>query len=369
MAEENPMLAGAPKNDEQWASITYPKLLSAKLDGFRVLIKAQGAVTRKLLPLANVYTRNYLSRPSLIGLDGECLVADENGSISDPLIYNRTQSQLASFNGEPNFIFMVFDCFNNPDAPYSERLAEAARIIEAKNDPRIKLVQHDFYYDLESVKAKALDLIKEGYEGAMLRDPNGRYKHGRSTVKEQGLLKVKAFFMEANVAEEEAEIVGYEELESNRNLPETNLLGRSKRSSHKDNMIPLGTMGALVCRSPNYPETFKIGSGFTESQRQAFWEQREEYIGKQVTFKHQAEGALDKPRFPVFVRVHEYDIPDENNPKVAAKIATRNALLSKIRSWEAICLGQDKNAGTGDIDLNWQSLENLTTRLARLSRE
>lgn len=256
---------------------------------------------------------------------------------------------------------MVFDCFNNPEAPYRERLAEAAKIIEEACDPRIRLVQHDFYHDLDSVKAKAMDLIQEGYEGAMLRDPEGRYKLGRSTVREQGLLKVKAYFMEQYVVEEEAEIVGYEELESNRNLPETNNLGRSKRSSHKENMIPLGTMGALICKSPNYPETFKVGSGFTEYQRQAFWEQREEYVGKQVTFKHQAEGALDKPRFPVFIRVHEYDAPNETTALVRAKVTKRSQLLSLIRHQEALVLGQYSESGMVLLEKLTQELRDLSS--------
>ena len=32
--------------------------------------------------------------------------------------------------------------------------------------------------------------LEQGYEGVMLRDPNGLYKFGRSTMREQGLIQV-----------------------------------------------------------------------------------------------------------------------------------------------------------------------------------
>ena len=45
--------------------------------------------------------------------------------------------------------------------------------------------------------------LNAGYEGLMLRDPNGIYKFGRSSVKENILLKVKEFM------DDEAEIIAF----------------------------------------------------------------------------------------------------------------------------------------------------------------
>jgi len=47
--------------------------------------------------------------------------------------------------------------------------------------------------DLEEFKACEEKFLKEGYEGIMARSPHAPYKVGRSTLKEQGLLKIKRF--------------------------------------------------------------------------------------------------------------------------------------------------------------------------------
>lgn len=78
--------------------------------------------------------------------------------------------------------------------------------------------------------------IKEGYEGTILRSPSGLYKYGRSTVKEAYLLKMKIF------QDEEFEVVGFIEMNHNRNEATKDALGNTERSSHRENMIPSGTL-------------------------------------------------------------------------------------------------------------------------------
>ena len=84
----------------------------------------------------------------------------------------------------------------------------------------------------------------EGYEGIMLRDPFGRYKHGRSTLKEGGLAAIKRF------VDAEARIVGtYEQME-NTNEKQINELGRSSRSHAK-----AGKLAGDVRRFPRCRES------------------------------------------------------------------------------------------------------------------
>ena len=54
--------------------------------------------------------------------------------------------------------------------------------------------------------------LDDGYEGLMLRAPDGPYKFGRSTVKENTLLKVKNFL------DDEAEVIGFKEQTTNTNV-------------------------------------------------------------------------------------------------------------------------------------------------------
>jgi len=135
--------------------------------------------------------------------------------------------------------------------------------------------------------------LTDGYEGIMLRTPNGRYKFGRSTEKEQILLKLKRF------EDCEATVTGYEERMHNGNEATKDNLGRTERSSHLANLTPMGTLGALIVTNEQFGE-FKVGTGLDDSQRLHIWQNREKYLGASITVKYQPTGIKDKPRFPVY---------------------------------------------------------------------
>jgi DNA ligase 1 len=124
--------------------------------------------------------------------------------------------------------------------------------------------------------------------------PKSRYKFGRSTAKEGTLLKLKRF------TDDEAVIVGFEEELFNGNAAVVDELGHTKRSSHQENMVGKGRLGAMVCKTRDGVE-FRIGTGFVASQRQELWDTRSSLVGKLVKYKHFPIGAKTAPRFPVFL--------------------------------------------------------------------
>jgi DNA ligase-1 len=142
--------------------------------------------------------------------------------------------------------------------------------------------------------------LAEGYEGICFRTPNSPYKYGRSTPKEQYLVKMKRF------ETAEAIVVGVVEEMHNSNPAERNELGYQERPSNKRGMVGKGRVGALVCRPFDGNETFQIGSGFTQIQREQMWaslhsDGENPVIGKIVQYKHQPHGRKDKPRIPIFL--------------------------------------------------------------------
>jgi DNA ligase 1 len=149
---------------------------------------------------------------------------------------------------------------------------------------------------LDAFEAKQLE---RGLEGVILRAPNGPYKFGRSSTNEGTLLKLKRF------EDSEATIIGVEELLSNQNDAMTNALGHTERSSHKANMKPMGTMGALNVRDLKTKVEFSIGTGFDADTREKFWRHRKDAIGKLVKYKYFAGGSKDKPRFPVYLGMRD----------------------------------------------------------------
>jgi DNA ligase-1 len=138
--------------------------------------------------------------------------------------------------------------------------------------------------------------LEKGYEGVMVRDPHGLYKFGRSGKTDKWLCKIKRF------EDAEAEIIGVVEQMRNDNPQTLDHLGRNKRTSHKANKVPKGTLGTLVCRLPSGVE-FEIGTGMDDLQREDMWVAPP--IGKIVKFKFQPTGIKDKPRFPVFLGIRE----------------------------------------------------------------
>jgi DNA ligase-1 len=127
----------------------------------------------------------------------------------------------------------------------------------------------------------------------MLRSPEGRYKFGRSTLKEGILLKWKRFH------DDKAGIIGFEEKMHNANQAAEDELGYTKRSTSKVGMIPAGTLGALLVKNKT-GVSFAIGTGFDDAMRKVIWESRDQHIGRLVTFTYQELSRYGVPRFPVF---------------------------------------------------------------------
>lgn len=268
--------------------LSYPLLASPKLDGIRAVVLDGQLVSRKLKPIPNDFIRNALSRPCLDGLDGELIV----GSPTDPGIYLKTNSAVMSKSGDPAFTYYVFDIHSMP-AKFSDRLAELSEQVGV--DPRIVILEHKTINNEAELIAYQEWCLEQGYEGVMLRRPSASYKYGRSTLKEQTLVKLKVF------EDGEATVLGMTEEMHNANEATTNALGHTERSSHKANKVGKGRMGTLVVRDLDTNVEFEIGGGFTAAHRQEFWDQAGSVVGRIVKYKHFPHGAKDKPRHPVFL--------------------------------------------------------------------
>lgn len=279
-----PLLAGKFDADK----IRFPVLASAKIDGVRCIIINGVAMSRSLKPIPNAYVQKQIGKAKYNGLDGELMV----GWIGGKDVYRNTVSAVMSEDGEPNFTFWVFDNCTNPTLPFSKRFESVQKFDGEKNInvlPHFNIDDHDA---LDKFEAKQL---QRGLEGVILRSYSGHYKYGRSSTNEGILLKLKRF------EDSEATILDVEELLSNQNEAKKNALGHTERSSHKDNMVPMGTMGALNVRDLKSKVEFSIGTGFDAADREAFWKDRKSMIGKIVKYKYFASGSKDKPRFPVFL--------------------------------------------------------------------
>lgn len=292
-----PMLAGKlptkTENGRQTLDLSklrFPLRMDVKLDGIRGCVVNGRLVSRTLKAIPNREISGYLSRPEYEGLDGELIVGDPTA----PDCCNRTSSYVSSPDktGEP-WCYYVFDRWNST-AGYLERRAT----LESVESDRVVIVSSVQVDDMEQLEAIETALIAAGYEGAILRDPNGLYKYGRGTATKGDLIKLKRF------SDFEAEIVGCQEELHNGNVAERNELGRTKRSTHQANKHGKGSLGAFECVALNgvhEGQRFFVGTGFSQAQREAFWRGGRGMLGQAIKVKSFPVGFLNAPRFPVFL--------------------------------------------------------------------
>lgn len=282
MSAVRPMLGVNAPSD--LSSLHYPMYLSPKLDGVRAIVKDGVVYSRSGKPIPNKKVQQAYGH--LQGYDGELIY----GSPTDSNVYNKTVSAVMTEDG-PEVDFYVFDFWNSPQMPYSFRYDW----LEKQCFYHINLVtQHEVTCESDVCKYEKI-YLDLGYEGVMLRNPNAMYKHGRSTVKEEGLLKVKRF------VDSEAIITNVTPLFRNTNEAKTDALGYTERSTCKENMIAANMLGSISVKDLYTNIEFSIGSGFDELTRIELWEQKDQLIGRVVKYKHFPVGEKDKPRFPVFI--------------------------------------------------------------------
>ncbi len=136
-------------------------------------------------------------------------------------------------------------------------------------------VDLDTHLGMENFKNFNKDSIIKGYEGIMIKDPESFYECKRSTT----WLKSKPFI------EISLEVKDYEE-------------GTGRNA---------GKLGAIIAEGKDDDKYFKtnVGSGFTDLQREEFWEKKEKLLGQIIEIRADSisksqDGKNWSLRFPRF---------------------------------------------------------------------
>jgi len=280
-----PMLA----TDAELDKLRFPLLASAKLDGFRAIVKGGVVLSRSLKPIPNVYVQEAFRNCEYF--DGELIFGDPTAKD----VFRRSSTAVMSDAHEDgkDVRLFAFDHIADVSAPYRARHCILKVSHKEKKNKRVILHEQHVVTCLDTLLKLEEKLLNEGYEGLILRDPASPYKFGRSTVKEGYLLKLKRF------VDAEAVVIGFEERMHNGNEATTNELGRTKRSSHMAGKTGRGDLGALVVRFGDVE--FNIGTGFDDVERRTVWGDRDSYLGRLAKFKYFPVGVKEAPRHPVFL--------------------------------------------------------------------
>lgn len=289
-----PMLAApTPANLE---SLRFPLYASPKLNGIRCLGVAGKAQTRsgKLVP--NLCVQKAFSSGVCDGLDGELIVGDPCHNEVLP----RTVSGVMTMDSIPTDLrYYVFDMWQS-----SLSFRARKQFICGMDTPLLEfgievVILHPLIMDsVDDLLYYEKVVLELGYEGLVTRNMDCKYKNGRSTPIEQGMVKIKRFL------DSEAVIVGYKERMHNDNRLEQSELGYAKRSTAWDGKIPTGTLGSFECRDVHTSALVSVGTGYTDAERAELWQYRDQFVaqGQLLKYKYFPIGMVDNvPLLPSYL--------------------------------------------------------------------
>jgi DNA ligase-1 len=267
----------AQKFDEKRVSKWDSMIVERKLDGIRCFsIVRDGAVVmyaRSGKPITNFIDS---IGPSLISMGDGCYDGELMGD--DFVALMRQAYRKGDVETDGTFLALFDFCsleeWDSKDATtsYVDRLVTLYDRISTLDDEDNSISYVDketlsVSEDSDLVKVLHDKFVSEGFEGAMIKNPQAPYQFKRS----YDIMKLKAFF--------------------DVDLPVDDLLeGRGKH---------VGTLGAFVV----YHQGVKVqvGSGLSDEIRSEIWDNKEKYIGRTIEIRYQEITPDRSLRFPTFV--------------------------------------------------------------------
>lgn len=269
------------------------RLVEVKLDGVRVLtiVYPNGRVdqySRNGKELVNFelikeqFAKTVTGITEPVVFDGEVM----SSSFQDLMKQVHRKSNVKADDAVLHlFDFLPLSAFEK--GKYTVKQIDRAAKLKAWKDlwdeetPNIQILDHeevDLNTDVGRKQFKKINqrAIDGGYEGIMIKDPNAPYECKRST----SWLKLKPF-IEVSLEVKEVEIG----------------TGRNE-----------GRLGAFVCEGVDDGKAIRVnvGSGFSDADRDSYWDGRKEIVGKIVEVRADAitqnqDGSYSL-RFPRFLR-------------------------------------------------------------------
>jgi DNA ligase-1 len=298
----------APSKSPELDDIEYPMLMSPKLDGIRCLIKEGQILSRSGKPLRNINLEVLLA-PLILDtghvFDGELYLHGETFQY----ITSRVMATDKPLDG---IHLYAFDCMTIEEwegekvTPLIDRitlLTERAWFLDCSDDV-IHIIPQHHMTSATMVRANYDKWLQDGYEGAILRDPESLYKHGRATKKQGTMFKLKSWTDYDGVivsVHEGKRLKAYARSASvGGERTVKNELGRNKKTYKKEDYEPSGSFGYFTVKLDNSDITVEIGcwDGITDEIRKDLWKRRGSLPGEWCRFKGMSVGVKDKPRMP-----------------------------------------------------------------------
>jgi DNA ligase-1 len=266
-----------PFEEKRLAKWELPYLVQPKLDGVRC--RAKRCAADKYILLSSE-EKEIISMPHIsMALNKMHYKPDElDGELychHMPFeeIVSRTSRTANVHSGYEDIRYYIFDIVD--ETPQHIRTINLMGMKEHINPP-LKIVPTEVCSNLDEILRTYDKFVGLGYEGIIVRHISGLYTRRRSIYVMKFKPKKDDYYT----------IINYKE----------------EYSIHGE---PKGRLGALICASSTVAEeSFAVGTGFTDAQREALWTERDKLIGKlaHVKYQHITTGK-GVPRFPVFISI------------------------------------------------------------------
>jgi len=232
--------------------------VSEKLDGVRGFWNGQKLLTRSghLLSPPAWFTKNWPT----IAMDGELW----SGHGQFEQISACVRRKHAEGKCWKKLKLMIFDLPEQP-VNFTGRIAMIKQLTQQNSSPYLAMITQRKIADNHHLYALLDNVVANNGEGLMLHLASAHYQSGRS----KQVLKLKKY------QDAEAKVIGH-------------TAGKGKY---------LGLLGALKVKTPE-GITFKIGSGFSDLQRQ-----QPPKLDSIITYKYLGKTARGVPRFASFLRI------------------------------------------------------------------
>jgi DNA ligase 1 len=280
-AGAEPMLAH--RFDKFPNKIQYPAFIQKKYNGHRIIAVVENGTaklySRRRTPItglphiekALVDLMGYNHKRKVF--DGEGYFFDGTDKFEEVTGYIRSQEPKEGYEKVQYYIYDLVENY----VPYLDRLCTLQQhLMFAESGSPLRLAPTFEVKDEDEALTYFQGFLKEGMEGAMLRNMYGLYEGKRS----YNLLKLKTFL------DSEFPIIGVEE-------------GRGKLAGH----------AIFICSADNVSgvmsSEFRVKLKGPTEQLKKYFEDESTWKGKLLTVQYQTLSAYGKPIFPVGVRIYE----------------------------------------------------------------
>lgn len=231
--------------------------ISEKLDGIRARWDGTKFITRNgnVIHAPTWFVKGFPAQT----FEGELWLARNSFEKTASIVLRKTPT-----DGWKNIKFMLFDLPGHKGT-FSQRLAQLHSLAELIASPNVQVIHQFKLKNQNQLMLKLDEIVAQGAEGLMLNHHAAYYQDGRSA----NLLKLKKH------QDAEARVIAH-------------IAGKGKYKNMLGSMLVELDSGLQ----------FKIGSGFSDKQRQ-----NPPSIGTVITFKYYGLTTKGVPRFASFLRI------------------------------------------------------------------